>query len=704
MTHPLAVESGPPPVDPRPRRLLEKYCSLTGALLLDIGDGLLQFDVPPGERHHWGRQRSVKVALHPEALAEDPEAELLGIGSPVFGRLLIAIRGRGYSCDFGLVAPEHEPATQESALPVPAEGAEVRGARSELSLLPIGRLLVRVSIKAGAALREHLVESPPVDLSTGARVPEGLVAVLVAPSPQSPPLEPPAEAVPVPRRPMAELLPRVFDELETELREELERVGREAEQALRQELHRLDRYYGAFLAEVESEASPDAADKKRAIQAEHARRRSEEEERARTRITVHPIQLLQWRVLAQRVAWSLATPSGVSAELGAARLLTGDPEWRLACPSCGRRPGAVWICRAGHVACPDCSGRCGVCGEAACAAHGLAECGFGGHQVCAEHRLVCGPCGRVHCPEHAVRCDTGDHDVCPACAVACAICGAATCRQHGVETGPQAPRGHRWLCRSCAVLCEESQTEPVGKDEAVRCSACERYVCEHHRVACAVDGAVHCSRHLRRSDRSGRLACEAHRAACDDEPGAILASDEVEGCGTCGRRICDRHGAPCLEDGRRHCAGHLGPVRDRPGQQACERHRTICHVDGVAFSLAGTRPCAVCDKAVCEEHRVACPSCGRQVCRPDFEVSRCVTCGHLAPATDPPEELIQAALAANPGQPVKAKGWRTARDASGTVVELDLGWTRRLVFSVLHGDTKPKTVVQHSLLGSKRRR
>lgn len=81
-----------------------------------------------------------------------------------------------------------------------------------------------------------------------------------------------------------------------------------------------------------------------------------------------------------------------------------------------------------------------------------------------------------------------------------------------------------------------------------------------------------------------------------------------------------------------------------------------------------------------------------------------MTCGKLEEIADPPDDLIQAALAANGGEPPKVKAWRAARDASGTVVDLDLGWTRRLVFTVPHGEVKPKTVVQHSVLGAKRLR
>ncbi|HEX6533586.1 MAG TPA: hypothetical protein VF041_03260 [Gemmatimonadaceae bacterium] len=45
--------------------------------------------------------------------------------------------------------------------------------------------------------------------------------------------------------------------------------------------------------------------------------------------------------------------------------------------------------------------------------------------------------------------------------------------------------------------------------------------------------------------------------------------------------------------------------------------------------------------------------------------------------------------------------WRLSRDATHTVVELDLGWTRRLVFTVRHGDARAETVVRHSVLGGR---
>ena len=700
MTDPLPAEAGPPPVDPRPRQLLEKYASLVGTVLFEIGEGLVQFEVPTSEWRFWGASRVVTIALASEALAEDPEAELLGIGSPVFQLLVDAIRVRGCHDDNGLVAPAHDPAEAMVGVPIPVEGATVGPSRTELSILPIGRLVARVSIKAGTLVEERLVESPQVDLSTGVLAPAGLIGSLAGRHST----ERPPGAVVVPRKAMEQLLPLVFGHLESELRGDLTKLGQGAEQARRQEVGRLERYYQTMIGETETDGSEDAAQRKRMIDAEHTRRRGEEEERSKTKIVVHPVQLLEWQVLAQRVTWLLTTARGHRGDLSATRLLTGDTIWRVTCPSCGREPRAARVCRDGHVACPDCSGQCSVCEDIACRSHGLTECQSGGHLVCSEHHLACRACGRGHCEQHTGHCEVGDHLVCPDCTVACANCGMGLCRPHAVQTGENAPKGQRWLCESCVVLCEGGSNEPVGVDESVRCTACKRHICLNHRAVCAVDGQVQCSRHLRRSDRSGRLACESHRASCADEPDSILASDEVRPCVTCQKQICDAHGGECVADGNRHCNHHLAALADAPGRRACEQHRTTCHVDGVTFSLTGTRPCPVCGKAACETHRVACGSCARQVCIRDLERERCLTCGRLEPVADPGDDLIQAALAANNGEPPKGKQWRTARDKAGTVVEIDLGWTRRLVFTIRHGELRPQTVVQHSLLGSKRLR
>jgi len=155
-----------------------------------------------------------------------------------------------------------------------------------------------------------------------------------------------------------------------------------------------------------------------------------------------------------------------------------------------------------------------------------------------------------------------------------------------------------------------------------------------------VDEQIQCSRHLRRADGSGRLLCERHRAACVAEPEAVFASDEVS-------------------------------------------------------------PCPVCGKNACAQHQAACGYCGRQVCTADFvrQSGRCATCTRLETA-EPPEEVVAAALAAatrsgdRQGSTGK-RSWRMARDRTHVVLELNLGWRRRTVFTLPHGASEPDRVVTH---------
>jgi hypothetical protein len=213
-----------------------------------------------------------------------------------------------------------------------------------------------------------------------------------------------------------------------------------------------------------------------------------------------------------------------------------------------------------------------------------------------------------------------------------------------------------------------------------------------------VDGSVHCSTHLRRSDYSRRFLCPAHQTSCARDPGAIVATTEVEPCSTCGDPVCPDHGAVCVGCNRRHCSDHIEPLVDVPGQYACAAHREHCHTDGLAWSIGSTSPCATCGRATCPSHRMDCPWCGAAVCYPDLDApsNRCLTCTRLAPATDVADELIAAAVRLTRGR--RARGWAVARDESRHVVQVDFGWTRRIVLSVPHGSAEATAGMAHSLL------
>ena len=124
------------------------------------------------------------------------------------------------------------------------------------------------------------------------------------------------------------------------------------------------------------------------------------------------------------------------------------------------------------------------------------------------------------------------------------------------------------------------------------------------------------------------------------------------------------------------------------------------------FASDEVEECPVCGKDACAGHRAACAYCGRQVCTADLarQARRCATCAQLAAIADPPEEVVTAARAVAGGVPKASRAWRMARDRRHIVVEIDLGFSRKAVFTLRHGTTAPESVVKHSLLGSKRRK
>ncbi|MEX2284812.1 MAG: PepSY domain-containing protein [Gemmatimonadota bacterium] len=87
------------------------------------------------------------------------------------------------------------------------------------------------------------------------------------------------------------------------------------------------------------------------------------------------------------------------------------------------------------------------------------------------------------------------------------------------------------------------------------------------------------------------------------------------------------------------------------------------------------------------------------MCVKDFAAAaRCVTCAKLAPSADIPDEIVSAAARLVPRG--AAKSWSLARDGGRYVVEINLGWTRRVVFTVVHGTAEAIHVRRHSIFGT----
>jgi len=81
-------------------------------------------------------------------------------------------------------------------------------------------------------------------------------------------------------------------------------------------------------------------------------------------------------------------------------------------------------------------------------------------------------------------------------------------------------------------------------------------------------------------------------------------------------------------------------------------------------------------------------------------LARCLTCTRLTAMPTPPAHIVAAAEAIV--KSAKApKEWKTARDAEHTIVEVTVGFKRRIVFALRHGDDVPSHARSHSIGRSK---
>jgi len=641
-----------PLADARIRPLLERYCGLAGVKQAALGPDHSKLSLPEAERPFFRGRERLNVVFSLDALERDPDAEIAVLGSPFLSQLIDAIRTRAARLALGLIAPSSPPVPlsrrergddSEVPLPILVRDGTVKRSTARAAVHPVGRLVARVVLRAGAGVEEAVVESDVFDLSAGAKVSDDVAGAFqdleagrVEPADPSDA----GKAASVPAREPGDLLRLLLSHLQEKSAERVAARRAAAEQALAVELGRLDRYFESILKE---QGDPEAIG---TVTALAERRRTEEIRRSQVKAVVHPLQLIEATVVMQRAEWQLESAHGHHATFSAQRSLTGAAGWIVACPHCGRAPTSLVICRHDHCSCEACSSHCSVCAKDFCADHGIAQCRVDEQPACDEHVRVCPSCRLQYCTAHEGVCAEDGHTACVACLAPCGSCGRVVCNRHAEQSGPDAPKGSRRLCSACLKYCEGGTSEPVGVDEVAQCASCSKSVCTAHQAVCVVDGQVHCSQHLRRTDESRRLVCGRHRAGCVAEAMALFASDEVE-------------------------------------------------------------ECPVCGKDACAQHRAACAYCGRQVCTADWQQQsrRCATCAQLAAIADPPEAVIAAARAVTGGGGPKAsRAWRMARDRSHLVVELDLGLRRRAVFTLRHGESVPDSVVRHSLLGSKQRK
>ena len=454
--------SADPLGDARIRALLERYCKLARVKQAARGVDLTELTLPEVERTFFRDRAALRVAFSLDALERDPDAEIGGVGSPFLSQLIEAIRARAARRSLGLIATPSSPPGPLSVpergnsvhLPIPVKDGTVKRSTARLAFHPVGRLVARVVLRAGAGVDEAIIESDVFDLSTGTKVDADLAQAFVdLEAGRARPADPSVveDAAPVPARAPGDLVRLLVSHLREKSAERVAVRRAAAEQGLVVELGRLDRYFESILKE---QSDSDAIG---TVTALAERRRTEEIRRSQVKAVVHPLQLIHAGVLMQHAEWRVKSSHGRAATFSAQRALSGEAAWSIACPHCGRAPKALVICRQGHGACEACASRCSVCAEDFCAEHGIAECRVDGQPACAKHVHVCSSCRLEHCTAHEGVCSEGEgHAACSTCLAPCGSCGRVICNRHAEETDAEAPQGRRRVCAGCEAPADEA--------------------------------------------------------------------------------------------------------------------------------------------------------------------------------------------------------------------------------------------------------
>src|SRR5438093_803858 len=367
------IADADPLADARIRPLRERYCGLAGVKQTALGSDHSELSLPQAERPFFRDRERLSVAFSLDALERDPDAEIAVLGSPFLSQLIEAIRTRAARLSLGLIAPSSTPATVRESfrvplsprergdhgvdLPIPVRDGTVKSSKGKLAVHPVGRLVARVVLRAGAGVEEAVVESDVYDLAAGARLSDDLAgAFRDLDAGRVEPADPAdaGKASTVPAREPGDLLRLLLNHLQEKSAERVAARRAAAEQALAAELGRLDRYFESILKE---QSDPEGIG---TVTALAERRRTEEIRRSQVKAVVHPLQLIDATVLMQRAEWQLESAHGRRVTFSAQRSLSGGSAWVLACPHCGRSPTALVICRHDHCGCEACSSRCSV--------------------------------------------------------------------------------------------------------------------------------------------------------------------------------------------------------------------------------------------------------------------------------------------------------------------------------------------------------
>src|SRR5207302_711075 len=141
-----------------------------------------------------------------------------------------AIRSRGHRLNRGVLPAQVSPDATAAQLEIPLHGAVASLPQVALAVHPIGRLLVRVLVRAGAAAEELLVESAVFDLARGRPIDPAIAALCDAQSTAGDVLS--GETEWLAEKPVDRLLSLMVSDLEALLRPEFEKRRGDADRSL----------------------------------------------------------------------------------------------------------------------------------------------------------------------------------------------------------------------------------------------------------------------------------------------------------------------------------------------------------------------------------------------------------------------------------------------------------------------------------------
>ena len=407
---------------------------------------------------------------------------------------------------------------------------------------------------------------------------------------------------------------------------------------LHKSLARITGYYNQQISEVYDSHDVDG-EKRRALEADLARKVAEEVENHRLRVQVRLFSYAVFTVPMAAAALSLNDGRHVVDLRIQRNLYTGRLQ-RPLCDACGNEATQIAIDRHGHVTCDECICQCQSCQEIYCATCGVAPCSVCGRENCDECSQECWACGQRACHEHIERCPSCGDTVCLACQTACAACGVMQCRAHlradcvadSVTDGGEPAL----ICRDCAVQCPGCRQYSA---QLGICAISGQRFCHNCLVTCADCGQVVGTGFYETQPATGAVRCHNCLMTCPT-CGAFTAT--FEQCTVCAKSCCANCGSRCQICGAIHCREH-NIVQPGCAHLVCAVHATECAIGEEPCCPICHPPCGICGRAVCEEHQATCARCRQAYCQECVRISGlCDTCatmdrdGEFVPLVDEP--------------------------------------------------------------------